>query len=59
MEVVRAVDRHGDVILTAKLDGTYDKTGLPDPLILTFYFTLRGDRIVTLIILHNKPAENQ
>jgi hypothetical protein len=55
MGVVRAVDHHGDVILTAKLDGTYDKTGLPDPLILTFYFTLRGDRIVTLIILHNKP----
>jgi ketosteroid isomerase-like protein len=59
MEVVRAVDHHGDVILTAKLNGTYDKTGLPAPLILTFYFTLRGDRIVTLIILHNKPAENQ
>ena len=57
MEVVRAVDHHGDVILTAKLDGTYDKTGLPDPLILTFYFTLRGDRIVTLIIQHNKPEE--
>ena len=57
MEVVHAVDHHGDVILTAKFDGTYDKTGLPDPLILTSYFTLRGDRIVTLIILHNKPAE--
>lgn len=57
MEVVRAVEHHGDVILTAKLDGTYDKTGLPDPLILTFYYTLRGDTIVMLIILLNKPAE--
>jgi hypothetical protein len=37
--------------------GTYDKTGLPDPLILTFYFTVRDDKITMLIILHNKPAE--
>jgi hypothetical protein len=32
------------------------KTGLPDPLLLTFYFTLRGDKITKLIILLNKPA---
>jgi ketosteroid isomerase-like protein len=56
MEVVRAVDHYGDVIVTAKLDGNYDKTGLPDPLLLTFYFMLRVDKIVTLIILLNKPA---
>ena len=41
MEVLRAVEHYGDVILSAKFDGTYDKTGLPDPLILTLYFTLR------------------
>src|SRR6266481_7942861 len=45
MEVVNAVDHYGDLIVTAKLDGNYDKTGLPDPLILTFYFTLRGNKI--------------
>ena len=56
MEVVSAVDHYGDLIVTAKLDGNYDKTGLPDPLILTFYFTLRGDKITKLIILLNKPA---
>jgi len=54
MDVHRAFDRHGDVTVHAKLDGTYDKTGLPDPLILSFYFSLRGDRITQLIILHNK-----
>jgi hypothetical protein len=32
MEVVRAVDHYDDLIVTAKLDGDYDKTGLPDPL---------------------------
>ena len=59
MEVMRAIDHYGDVIVNAKLDGTYDKTDLPDPLILTFYFTVRDGKITMLIILHNKPAENQ
>ena len=54
MDVHRAWDRHGDVTVHAKIDGTYDKTGLPDPLILSFYFSLRGDQITQLIILHNK-----
>jgi hypothetical protein len=57
MEVVSATDHYGDVIVTARLDGTYDKTGLPDPLILTFYFTVRDDKITMLIILLNKQAE--
>jgi hypothetical protein len=56
MDVVRAVDHYGDLIVTAKFDGNYDKTGLPDPLLLTSYFTLRGHKITMLIILHNKPA---
>ena len=56
MEVVDALDHYGDLIVTAKLDGNYDKSGLPDPLILTFYFTLRGDKITKVIILLNKPV---
>ncbi len=58
MEVMRASDHCGNVIVNAKLDGIYGKTGLPDPLILTFYFTVREDKITMLIILRNKPAEN-
>jgi ketosteroid isomerase-like protein len=54
MDVQRAWDRHGDITVHARLDGTYDKTGLPDPLILSFYFSLRDDRITQLIIIHNK-----
>ena len=54
MEVQRAWDRHGGVTVHAKLDGAYDKTGLPDPLILSFYFSLQGDQITQLIIIHNK-----
>jgi ketosteroid isomerase-like protein len=54
MNVERAWDRHGDVTVHARLNGTYDKKGLPDPLILSFYFTLRSDLITQLIIIHNK-----
>jgi ketosteroid isomerase-like protein len=54
MAVQHAWDRHGDVTVHARIDGTYDKTGLPDPLILSFYFGLRDARITQLIIIHNK-----
>ena len=53
MGVQRAWDRHGDVTVHAKIDGTYDKTGLPDPLILSFYFTVTGERITQLLITLN------
>ncbi|HLK25426.1 MAG TPA: nuclear transport factor 2 family protein [Caulobacteraceae bacterium] len=51
---VQALDRHGDITVHARTDGTYDKTGLPDPLILSLYFTLRAERITQLIMIHNK-----
>ncbi len=47
---------HGDYIVSAEVDGEYDKTGLPDPLVLTFYFSLETDKITRLIILGNKPG---
>jgi hypothetical protein len=56
MEPVEAVELHGAYIVTARIDGTYDKTSLPDPLLLTFHFVLAGDAIAQLVIIHNKPA---
>jgi hypothetical protein len=56
MDVERAIERHGDITVHARFDGTYDKTGLPDPLILSQYFSVRDGRITQLIIIHNKPA---
>jgi len=53
MAVQRAWERHGNITVHALVDGTYDKTGLPDPLILSFYFTLKGDLITQLIIVFN------
>lgn len=57
MKVVKVVEHFGDVIVTAHVNGDYDKTGLPGPLVLAFHFTLRADRIVRLIILHNRTAD--
>jgi hypothetical protein len=51
---LQALDRHGDVTVHARTEGTYDKTGLPDPLVLSLYFSLRDDRITQLIIIQNK-----
>jgi hypothetical protein len=56
MHVTDATCRGNTVAVTASLDGSFDKTGLPDPLVLTFYFSNSDERIVQLIIVHNKPV---
>jgi len=56
VEPIDVIDHHGLTILRGRYDGEYDKTNLPDELILTSYFTVRDGRIVTLIIIHNAPA---
>jgi ketosteroid isomerase-like protein len=55
MYVLKAVKHYGHAIVTAKVDGDYDKRGLPDPLVLAFYFSAHRDRIVQLIILRKEP----
>jgi hypothetical protein len=54
MYVVKVVDHYGHAIVTAHVDGDYDARGLPDPLVLSFYFSAYGEKIVQLIILHNQ-----
>lgn len=39
-----------DMIVTFKLSGDYDKTGLPDPLLLNFHFQLNDGKIKKLFI---------
>src|SRR5260370_40655564 len=56
MEVREVIDHHGDIIVRAKYDGTYDKTNLPDELIMTSYFSIRDDRIVSLAVINNQPS---
>ena len=56
VEVTEVLDHHGDTIVRGRYDGNYDKTNLPDELILTSYFTVRDGKIVTLIVIRNTPA---
>jgi hypothetical protein len=50
------IEHYGDTIVRGRYDGTFDKTNLPDELILTGYFTVRDGKIVSLIVIHNIPA---
>jgi len=52
--VTKIVSHYGNFIVTANVDGNFDKRGLPDPLALAFYFTLHNEFIVQLIILRNR-----
>jgi ketosteroid isomerase-like protein len=48
LEVTNAVQDAEEIVVTAKSDGDYDKTGLPDPLYLDFHFTVEGDKVTRL-----------
>jgi hypothetical protein len=54
MNVTKVINHYGNFIVTADVDGNYDKRGLPDPLVLAFYFGVQSDLIVQLIILRNR-----
>jgi hypothetical protein len=54
MNVTKVINHYGNFIATANVDGNYDKRGLPDPLVLAFYFTPQSELIVQLIILRNR-----
>lgn len=56
MKIMSVVRRGDSASVSAAVDGNFDKTGLPDPLVLTFYFSVSDERIVQLVIVHNKPA---
>src|SRR5271168_1655049 len=42
IEVIEVIDHHGQFVLRGRYDGDYDKTNLPDEVILTNYFTVSG-----------------
>lgn len=54
MELKRAWEHPGGIIVHAKYEGDFDKTNLPDPLILTNYFCIQQGKIAQLIIVFNK-----
>lgn len=48
---IRKVEQTGHLTsVTAEIDGDFDKTGLPDPLMLSFHFTSKANAIALLVI---------
>lgn len=56
LDVREVIDHHGDTIVRAAYDGEYDKTNLPSELIMSNYFSVRNDKIVSLAIIRNQPS---
>jgi ketosteroid isomerase-like protein len=48
LEVINAIQDAKEIVVTAKCDGNYNKTSLPDPLYLDFHFRMEGDKITRL-----------
>src|ERR1700761_6134397 len=52
IEPVEAVDNAGMWCLRCRYDGDYDKTGLPDPLIMTNYLRVHDGKIASVCIVN-------
>jgi hypothetical protein len=58
MDVREVLEHYGDTIVRAAYEGDFDRTNLPDgDVVLTNYFSVRDDKIVSLVTVNNRPAE--
>jgi hypothetical protein len=58
IDVREVIDRYGDTVVRGAYDGEFDRTRLPaGEIILSNYFSVRDGRIVSLIVLNNRPAD--
>ena len=48
LDVVEVVNSNGKIIVTVKVDGNFDKTGLPDPFVMDLHFVIDGEKIAAL-----------
>ncbi len=48
LEVLNVDDKGGEVTITTKVDGKFERTGLPDPVIINHHLTVAGDKIARL-----------
>ncbi|MBK5263897.1 MAG: nuclear transport factor 2 family protein [Alphaproteobacteria bacterium] len=51
MNPYHVVNHYGDIIITAEIDGDYDKSDLPTACSLAFYFVVRDGKITQLLLL--------
>ena len=48
LEVLGIEGNADDVVLTSKVDGNFDRTGLPDPVLIRHHITVQAGKIVSL-----------
>jgi hypothetical protein len=48
LEVLDLAHSDGETRITTKVDGNFDRTGLPDPVIIIHRITVEGDKIIGL-----------
>jgi len=57
MELLELRQEGGETVFITRVDGDFDKTGLPDPLLIANHATIRDGRIVRLVcLLHRSDA---
>jgi hypothetical protein len=56
MDVKKVKEHYGDFVVDAVVDEEFDKTNPPYVVILTHYFTVCDNKIVSLIIIRNTPV---
>ena len=57
IDVREVLDHHGDTIVRGSYTGEFDKTNLPDEIVLSNYFSVRDGKIVSLVVIFNQPPE--
>ena len=57
IEVREVLDHYGDTVMRGAYDGTFDRTDLPNEIVLTNYFSVRDGKIASLVIVFNQPAD--
>ena len=53
IDVTEAIEHRGQLVVRGRYDGQFDRTNLPDELILTNYFTVQDGKIVSLFVIRN------
>jgi hypothetical protein len=54
-DVLHVTERQGRTIVRLEIDGTFDRTGLPDPLVMSHAFTVGQGKITELRIGFEEP----
>lgn len=54
LRVRNVVINGAQTAVDAEVEGDFDKRGLPEPLVVAFYFSSDADRIAQLVILRNE-----